>query len=119
LLLKGGKMVEKTDEEMEQKMMEEIKKGNVHHRRCDVCGCELAVPDIDVYSKELFTTMACTVCSNTKQHSDLLAYVEELRKQNKNDKPKVHKILEERMEETWGEGSIYTIEDWENYNNLQ
>jgi hypothetical protein len=94
---------------------EKIKQGNVYHRRCDVCGCELAVPDAGVFSRDFFTTMACTICSYTKLHSDLLGYVEELKKQYNNDKAKVHKILEQRMIETWGKGSLYTMEDWNKY----
>lgn len=96
-------------------ILEKIKQGNIHHRRCDVCGCELAVPDAGAFSRSFFTTMACTGCSYTKQHSDLLGYVEELKKQNRDDKATVHRILDERMMETWGNGSIYTIEDWERY----
>jgi len=62
--------------------------------------------------------MACTVCSYTKRHSDLLAYVEFLRREYNNDKPKIHKILDERMEETWGRGNPFTMDDWNNYKEL-
>ena len=106
--------VEKDD----TKLLELIKEGNVYHRRCDVCGCELAVPDAEIFSREFLTTMVCTECSYTKQHSDLLSYIEFLRREYNNDKAKVHKILDERMEGTWGRGHPFTMDDWNHYKEL-
>ena len=88
-----------------------IKKGEVRHRLCNVCGCELSVSDAGVFSREGVTTMACTVCTNTKAHYALLSYIVELRKSH--DKQEIHHILEERMKETWDDGSIFTVEKWE------
>lgn len=87
-----------------------LKTNNIHHRRCDVCGCELSVPDRGTFSRKVMQTMACTVCTNTKEHATLLAYIEELRK--KHDKATVIEILDSRMEDTWGEGDIFTVEEW-------
>ena len=103
----GKKFFELTDKEI----LALIKKGEIRHRRCDVCGCELSVPDLGVYSRKGFTTMACTNCSNTRAHYTLLSYIEDLRKTH--DKQEVHHILDKRMKETWDEGSIFTAEDWE------
>ncbi|MBE3122063.1 MAG: hypothetical protein IMZ58_07660 [Thermoplasmata archaeon] len=91
----------------------EIKKGNIRHRRCDICGCELAVPDMGMYSRDVFVSMACPVCSYTKAHSILLGYIEELRKSH--TKKEILKILDDRLNETWGlEVSVFTIDEWEN-----
>jgi len=88
-----------------------IKTGNVKHRRCDVCGCELAMPDIGVYSREGLNTVACTACSHTKQHYNLLAYIEDLKKSH--SKKEILKILDKRMKDTWGEDvSVFTVEEW-------
>lgn len=104
-------MVEKKIFELTDKdMIALIKKGTIRHRRCDVCGCELSVPDLGVFSREAFTTMACTGCSNTKAHYVLLSYIEDLRKSH--NKQEVHQILDKRMKETWDDGSIFTVEKW-------
>lgn len=93
-----------------EQMQEEIKKGTVRHRRCDVCGCELAIPDIGLYSRDVFVSMACTQCSYTKAHSVFLGYIEDLRKSH--TKPDVLRILDEQMTETLGEADIFTIDEW-------
>jgi len=104
--MKDKKIYEITDEEM----ITQIKTGTIKHRRCDVCGCELSMPDLGVYSREGLNTATCTNCTHTKACSDFLAYVEDLRKSK--TKKEVLEILNERMKETWGEASIFTIEDW-------
>ena len=100
------KFYEITNEEM----IALIKTGNVKHRRCDVCGCGLAMPDLGVYSREGLNTAVCTDCTSTKEHHDLLAYIEDLKKSH--SKQEVIKILNKRMEETWGDSDIFTIEEW-------
>ncbi len=103
----GKDILEHTDEYM----LAQIKTGTVKHRRCDVCGCELAIPDLGVFSRGALTTMACTTCSNTKAHHVLLSYIEDLKKTH--NKAGVHQILDERMKETWDESGIFTVEEWE------
>lgn len=95
----------------DRKIIALIKTGNVRHKRCDVCGCELAMLDAGVYVREGLTTTVCTTCSHTKQHYDLLAYIEDLKKSH--SKKEILEILDKRMEGTWGDASIFTIEEWE------
>ena len=64
----------------DKEMIAQIKTRNVKHRRCDLCGCELAFPDIGEYTREGLHTVACTTCSPTKQHYDLLAYIGNFKK---------------------------------------
>lgn len=102
-------MMEK-DIELE-KLRNEIAKGTVCHRRCDICGCELAMPDVGLYSREVLNTVSCTACTNTKALSILLRYVEDLRKTC--SKQEILKILDERMIETWGgEASVFTFDEF-------
>ena len=99
--------MELTDEDITVK----IKTGTVKHRQCDVCGCELSMPDSGVYSREGLQTAVCDICTPAKEHYVLLAYIEELKKTH--SKQEIIEILDKRMEETWGDSSIYTIEEWE------
>ena len=101
------KLYEITDKEM----IALIEAGNVKHRQCDVCGCELSMPDSGVYSREGLNTATCTNCTYTKTASNFLAYVQELRKTK--TKQEILEILDKRMEETWGDNAnIFTIEEW-------
>jgi hypothetical protein len=90
---------------------QEIQKGNIRHRRCDVCGCELVMPDIGMFGRMTLNTAICSECSDMKAQSNLLQYVQELRKTK--TKQEVIKILDEKMIKTWGEASKFTIEEWE------
>ena len=104
-------LIDKHDKDLtEEETVLLIKTGNVRHRLCDVCGCELAVPDRGIFGRGVMTTMACTICTNTKKHMDFLAFVEDLRK--KHDKPTVEEILDTRLDETWEKGSIFTYDKW-------
>ena len=105
-MIKEKKFYELTDEDV----VTQIKTGTVKHRRCDVCGCELAMPDLGVYSRDGLNTAACTACSHTKQHYDLLKYMEDLKKSH--SKKEILEILDKRMEETWGNSDIFTFEEW-------
>jgi len=104
---KDKKIYELTDKDM----IAQIKTGTVKHRRCDVCGCELAVPDLGVYSRDGLNTTVCEICTPTKEHHDLLAYIQDLRKSH--SKQEIIEMLDKRMEETWGDSDIFTIEEWE------
>lgn len=114
--MKMGKLLDKEDMELtDDEVLALIKTNNVYHRRCDVCGCDLSVPACGVFSRKAMITMACTVCSNTKPHATLLNYVGELKKKHE-DKALIIEILDERMYETWGYGSIFTVDEWDEYN---
>ena len=102
------KFYDMTDKEF----IAQIETGNVKHRRCDVCGCELAIPDIGVYSREGLTTSICTKCTPTKEHHDLLAYIEKMKQSH--SKKEITEILDKRIKDTWGnDASMFTIEEWE------
>ena len=116
--LEMSKLLDKDDLELSDKeFLTLLKTNNVHHRRCDICGCELAMPDRGIFSRKAMQTNACTVCTNTREHQDLLEYVMELRK--KHDKATIIEILDNRMDETWGKGEVFTIEEWNEYNKQQ
>lgn len=84
----------------------------MHHRRCDICGCELAIPDIGVYSRQVLNTVACTACSNTKKHLDFLKWVESLRKTY--TKKEILELIEDGLNQIWGyDVSIFTVEEWD------
>ena len=109
-MTKEKKFYDITDKEM----IAQIKTGTVKHRRCDVCGCELAMPDLGVYSREGLQTVVCESCTPTKEHHDLLAHVKDLRESH--SKQEIVDILDKRMEDTWGDASIFTIEEWKEQN---
>lgn len=109
--LEMGELLDKDDLKItDEEFLILLKTNNVHHRRCDVCGCDLPVPDRATFSRKVLQTMACTACTDTKAHRDLLIYVEELRK--KHDKATVIEILDDRMDNTWGKGDVFTVEEW-------
>lgn len=104
-------LLDKDDLELTDKeFMVLLRTNNVLHRMCDVCGCELAMPDRGKFSRKVIQTMACTACTNTKQHTDLLIFIDDLRK--KHDKATVIEIMDARMQDTWGEGNVFTEDEW-------
>lgn len=103
-------MVKKFYELTDKDMIALIKTGTVKHRRCDVCGCELAMPDCGVFSRKSLNTTVCPECTPTTKHYDLLMYIEDLKKTK--SKEEIIEILDKRMEETWEEANIFTIEEW-------
>lgn len=104
-------MIKKFYEMTESEILAQIKTGTVKHRRCDVCGCGLAMPDVGPYIREGLNTVACTTCTNTRAHHDLLSYIEDLKKSY--SKKEILEMLDKRMDETWGsDSSVFTIEEW-------
>lgn len=104
-------MTKKFYEMTESEMLAQIKTGTVKHRRCDICGCGLALPDVGPYIREGLNTVACTGCTNTRPHLDLLGYIEDLKKSH--SKKEILEILDKRMEDTWSsDSSIFTVEEW-------
>lgn len=113
--LKMAELLEKNDLELTDKEFEILlKTNNVYHRKCDICGCDLAIPNRGVFSRKAIQTVACESCTNTKAHNDLLMYIEKLKK--KHDKATIIEILDNRMDETWGQGETFTVKEWNDYN---
>ena len=93
-------------------MEAQIARGGVHRRKCDICGSEIDVPDIGPFTRGFFICMACTTCTDSKPHHTLLEYIKDLMKRNYT-KTEVQKILDKRMEETWGlESSVFTTDEF-------
>ncbi len=93
------------------KMRKTVERGTVRHRCCDVCGCELAMPDVGLFSRETLNTAVCTDCSNTEEHCKFLEYVERLRESY--SKKEILRMLDERLNGVCGtDASVFTIEEW-------